>query len=206
LGVVSRESANGVPDIHWNRKAGCKDAVASRDLPDYYAKSYATPAGYVRTSNTISLEEGRNIPKYRERNNDKTKETPVVESSNSVTSMESTTDTCQTKQKKNGHLTPDDHAVLLQIVEQGLQATLVERKRGSHKTYGKIFRQILKDTFGISRGSAFVLTDTKRDMKTVSAYALYNAPESRRKQRYLSQCTTPQVGLWVAYLILSSKT
>ena len=92
---------------------------------------------------------------------------------------------------------------MLQKVQAGLNSIFL-KERGSCKKYRPIFREMLRKK-GIHRGSAFVLTAQARKERAHNVNLLVNASKSQLKTRPLSRCTAEELGLYLAYLLISDN-
>ena len=178
LMAISKKS-RGPSNIEWSETYGFKDTVAGKNLPAHYADSYQIPKGYTKVKNPASIHVTR-----------KTSPTPVP--------------THVTTSTVKDQSTPDKNTIvgMKQIVAEvttGLNK-IFNRKWGACRKYREKFRSILRD-YGITRGTALVLTQDGKEALDRTVDVLVKAPASFITTRPLSRCTAEQLGLYLIYLL-----
>jgi hypothetical protein len=196
--ATHNNSPNGLPTVVWNRGKGIKEIVAGRDVPEYFVNSYVVKSTF---SPVHSLTESDTVTGKYEHN-------VTIRGSQSTTRVnvapknkwEPSTETMVAQ------LTASDKEVLNTVIS-GLHEMCEQKKRTNGK-YKIVFRDLLRGRFNQKRGSALVLPPKEIDTKEciVSYYTLLNTPREQLGRRPLSQCTAIELGLYVAYNLLSPFT
>lgn len=206
-------------DIKWGDEYGFKYAVAGKDLPPHFAKSYQVPEGFrpghrgnrkrqkVDTVNaelqgdtataTATPTSGVSGPRRAEvRAEDVIVPTDLVIEDEPQSESENNRQSDKETAKGGKHL--------LGLIQHSLVEMSDLRIKGSCKLYTDTFKQMLKD-FGISRGVALVFVDKERSDST-SIDELINASDDEVTTKALSRCTAKELGHFLAYLIQSVDT
>ena len=179
LMVISEKSSlSEGKAVEWSENFGFKESVAGRNLPEEFANSYRIPGGFTKDRVSGKLPQSSKPEKE-----------------------------AKTIQRAAGGGNGKDSAVsandgmiaLLNEVLYGLDE-IFARKRGSRGKYKKEFRSWLKE-FGITRGSALVLTAHGEKQFEKMTYALISIPDHFITTRPLSRCTAEQLGLYIVYLL-----
>lgn len=196
--------------IQWNDDYGFKYAVAGKDLPPYFAKSYHVPEGFrpergvnkkrmdIHTGSTVNaeVERGEGISAATMStlgNNISSIDYAIREEAQLATLQECSGSLDEDTAKGGEHL--------LGLIQHALIEMTDLRIKGACKLYTTTFKDMLKD-FGISRGVALVFVDKKRTDST-SIEELINASDEDITTKAISRCTAKELGHFLAYLILS---
>jgi hypothetical protein len=196
--VTQNNSPNGLPTVVWNRGKGIKEVVAGRDVPEYYVNSYVaesmfSPVHSLNGSDTVTNKYEYNI---------------TIGGSQSTTrvNVASKNEWEPSSETAVAQLPAIDREVL-NTVKLGLHEMCEQKKRTNGK-YKTLFREVLRGRFNQKRGSALVLRPKESSTKEcrVSYDALLNTPRDQLGRRPLSQCTAIELGVYVAYCLLSPFT
>lgn len=177
MSMSSSQSTGSSKSIEWSESYGFKDHVAGLNVPEQFAKSYQVPNGYTKEKVSAKLPRSQN---------------------NSLSFEE---DKAEEKldSKKNDCKKDDPVQELLLEVKKGLES-IKNGDRGAKGKYKKIFRSLLKG-FGISRGSAVILTKNGEHLYGKGIDSLIKANDEHLTTRALSRCTAEQLGLYMSYLL-----
>lgn len=190
--------SNGLPPVVWNRGRGVKEYVAGRDVPEYFVNSYIAESTF---SPVHSLNGSHTIV-------DKNVQNVTAGGSQSTARVDVASKNCERSiETSSAHLTASDMQ-LLSTVKTGLQE-MGEQKIRSKGKFRTVFREVLRDRFNLQRGSALVLPreeELNTKSRKVSYDALLNIPHDQLGRRPFSQCTAIELGLFVAYCLLSPCT
>jgi len=193
--------SEGLPSVVWYRGRGIKEYVAGRDVPEYFAKSYAhessfhpaqsldSPTVLASTTRAVRLE------------------TPVDELLTSTADVDAAPGTAEESSIGTlfDRLTPSDKQ-LLNDVQTGLDDICKRKQRGSKGKFKSAFREALRDRFNLKRGTALVLPeDEESQVKSGKAPydALFNVPHKQLRRKPLSRATAIELGLYLYYRLLS---
>jgi len=177
--ISERSSLSEGKAVEWSESFGFKESVAGRNLPEEFANSYRIPSGFTK-----------------DRVSGKLPQSPAPE----IESKTIQNAAAGEKNAKESAVSANDGMIaLLNEVLYGLDE-IFARKRGSRGKYKKEFRSWLKE-FGITRGSALVLTANGEKQFEKMTYALISIPDHFITTRPLSRCTAEQLGLYIVYLL-----
>ncbi len=181
MSISSSQRTGSSESIEWSESYGFKDYVAGQNVPEQFAKSYKVPNGYTKEKISAKLPRSENNPRSFEEDKAKEKLVEMVES-------------------KIDDIKKDDPLQeLLVEIKKGLQS-IENGDRGAKGKYKKIFRSLLKG-FGISRGSAVILTKKGEHHYGKGIDVLINAKDEYLTTRALSRCTAEQLGLYMYFLL-----
>jgi hypothetical protein len=201
-GIVKWKSSHGLPCVVWYRGKGVKECVAGRDVPEYFAKSYEVESSYQPAQPLTMSTQDRSASIT-------SLEAPFDDTKLSVEGADDAYQRNGTESRRNdnlfNHLTPSDRE-MFDRVQAGLDDICRGNQRGTKGKWKTVFREALRERFGLERGNALVLPldeASRIEDKDFSCDILLRFPHKRLKRKALSRATALELGLFLCFRLLS---